>query len=79
MSDGVGPGLVMNANLIRGNGAEAGSGGGIALQNVNGTEVLAFPTTPSQWYAVNVTNNIIDNNVAGWDGVRVSHCSMRST
>ena len=72
VSDGVGPGLVINANLIRGNGAEAGSGGGIALQNVNGTEVLTFPTTPSQWYAVNVTNNIIDNNVAGWDGAGIS-------
>ncbi len=31
-----------------------------------------FPTTPARWYTVNVTNNIIANNVAGWDGAGVS-------
>ena len=31
-----------------------------------------FPTTPANWYSVNVTNNIIANNVAGWDGAGVS-------
>ncbi len=71
-SDGVGPGLMINANLIQGNGAESGSGGGLRLQNVNGTDVLTFPTTPSSWYAVNVTNNIISDNVAGWDGAGIS-------
>ena len=69
-SDGVGPGLVINANLIMGNAAEAGSGGGLRLQNVNGSDVLAFPTTPSQWYSPTITNNIIADNVAGlgWSG-----------
>ena len=71
-SDGVGPGLVVNANLIMGNAAESGSGGGLRLQNVNGNEVLAFPTTPSQWYAPTITNNIIADNVAGWDGAGIS-------
>ncbi|HTF23840.1 MAG TPA: hypothetical protein VK937_07965 [Candidatus Limnocylindria bacterium] len=71
-SDGAGPGLVIDANLIMGNAAESGTGGGIRLQNVNGAEVVAFPTTPAQWYSVNVTNNIIVNNVAGWDGAGVS-------
>ena len=71
-SDGVGPNLVINANLIMGNAAEAGSGGGLRLQNVNGGDVLAFPTTPSQWYAPVVTNNIIADNVAGWDGAGIS-------
>src|SRR5213079_53062 len=71
-SDGVGPGLVINANLIMGNAAESGSGGGIRFQSVNGGEVLTFPTTPANWYSVNVTNNIIANNVAGWDGGGVS-------
>ena len=71
-SDGVGPGLVINANLIQGNAAEAGSGGGIRLQGVNGTEVTNFPTNPARWYAPLVTNNIIVNNVAGWDGGGVS-------
>ncbi len=44
-SDGTGPGLVINANLIMGNAAESGSGGGIRFQDVNGTEVVSFPTT----------------------------------
>ena len=71
-SDGSGPGLVINANLIMGNAAEAGSGGGLRLQNINGSDVLAFPTTPSQWYSPMITNNIIADNVAGWDGAGVS-------
>ncbi len=71
-SDGVGPNLVINANLIQGNAAEAGSGGGLRFQSVNGTEVTNFPHTPSRWYSPLVTNNIIVNNVAGWDGGGVS-------
>ena len=68
LSDGSGPGLNINANLILGNAAESGSGGGIRFQAVNGTDVTRFPTSPQNWYSVNVTNNIIVNNVAGWDG-----------
>jgi hypothetical protein len=71
-SDGAGPNLVINANLIMGNAAESGSGGGLRLQNVNGSDVLAFPTTPSQWYSPTITNNIIADNVAGWDGAGIS-------
>ncbi|MDE2220086.1 MAG: hypothetical protein KGJ52_06875, partial [Gammaproteobacteria bacterium] len=71
-SDGVGPGLVINANLIMGNAAESGSGGGLALQSANGGDVVAFPQTPAQWYHVTVSNNIIANNVSGWDGGGVS-------
>ncbi|MHB8721757.1 MAG: choice-of-anchor D domain-containing protein [Steroidobacteraceae bacterium] len=71
-SDGVGPNLVINANLIMGNGAEAGTGGGISFQNVNGTDVVAFPGSPQNWWHVKVTNNIIANNVAGWDGAGIS-------
>jgi len=71
-SDGVGPNLVINANLIMGNAAETGTGGGIAFQSVNGSDVVAFPTTPANWHHVTVTNNIIVNNVAGWDGAGIS-------
>ena len=71
-SDGAGPGLVIDANLILGNAAESGSGGGLRLQHVNGGDVVSFPLNPEQWYSVNVTNNIIANNVAGWDGGGVS-------
>jgi hypothetical protein len=71
-SDGIGPLLTIDANLIMGNSAESGSGGGIALQNVNGGEVISFPTNPSRWNHVVLTNNIIANNVAGWDGAGLS-------
>jgi hypothetical protein len=111
LSDGTGPGLVINANLIMGNGAESGSGGGIRFQDVDGAELpnlvgtngnvngnmsvtrgnvdpgfcniltgtpntTACPasstTYSTPWYSVNVTNNIVANNVSGWDGGGVS-------
>jgi hypothetical protein len=72
LGDGAGPGLVINANLLMGNAAESGSGGGVRFQAVNGTEVSRFPANPERWYSVQVTNNIIANNVAGWDGAGVS-------
>jgi hypothetical protein len=78
-SDGTGPNLKINANLIMGNQAESGSGGGIALQQVNGSDVVSFPNSRCDanlngcaWNTVSVTNNIIVNNVAGWDGGGVS-------
>jgi hypothetical protein len=82
-SDGTGPGLKINANLILGNSADSGSGGGLRLQHVNGTDVVNFPNGGSTgvctadlsscaWNSANITNNIIVNNVAGWDGGGVS-------
>jgi hypothetical protein len=81
-SDGTGPGLAINANLIMGNSADSGSGGGLRLQHVNGTDVINFPNGSAcdaslsnsrcHWNTVSVTNNIIANNVAGWDGAGVS-------
>jgi hypothetical protein len=80
-SDGTGPGLVINANMIIGNQAESGSGGGIALQQVNGSDAVAFKNSncgsnlayPNcRWNSVQLTNNIIVNNVSGWDGGGVS-------
>jgi hypothetical protein len=72
LGEGVGPNLVLDGNLIVGNSAESGSGGGLRIQQVNGSEVVAFPLLSGQWYDVKVTNNIIANNVAGWDGGGVS-------
>ena len=72
LPDGTGPGLIINANSFMGNAAESGSGGGLRLQSVNGTDVTAFPKIPSRWNAVQITNNVITNNVAGWDGAGIS-------
>jgi hypothetical protein len=72
LPEGTGRGLSIDANLIVGNSAESGSGGGLRLQSVNGQEIGAFPTNPNRWYSVDVTNNIIADNVAGWDGGGVS-------
>jgi hypothetical protein len=72
LSDGTGRNLVINANLIQGNSADSGSGGGIRLNQVNGTEVSTFPTKPALWNNVSITNNIINNNTAGWDGAGIS-------
>jgi hypothetical protein len=71
-SDGIGPNLVINANLIMGNAAESGTGGGLRLQNINGSDVVTFPTQPNYWWSPTITNNIIADNVAGWDGAGVS-------
>ncbi len=72
LSDGSGHGLMINANLIQGNSADSGSGGGIRLQQVNGTDVSTFNTQPKNWNGVSITNNMIVNNVAGWDGAGIS-------
>lgn len=84
LGEGTGRNLVIDANLIMGNSAESGTGGGLRLQMVNGQDVAAFPNGPNPvtsgpqalrspgWNSVTVTNNIIANNVAGWDGGGVS-------
>ena len=86
LADGVGPNLSIDANLILGNTAESGKGGGLRIQNANGTDVQRNPTnfggtgvfgsgsnnSAQRWYIVNVTNNIIADNVAGWSGAGVS-------
>jgi hypothetical protein len=72
IGDGTGPGLVIDSNLILGNSAEDGSGGGLSMRQTNGAEVAQFLKSPQNWYGITVTNNIIANNVAGWDGGGVS-------
>jgi hypothetical protein len=72
------------SNLIQGNGAGAGDGGGIRLALVNGEDVAANPDNtpprtgsrgrndPPVWYTVDVFNNMIVNNVAGLAGGGIS-------
>ncbi|BDG10827.1 Ig-like domain-containing protein [Anaeromyxobacter paludicola] len=63
--------LTIDANLIRGNLAEGGQGGGLRLQQVNGADVTAFPQ-PARWHRVTVTNNLIVDNIAAWAGGGIS-------
>jgi hypothetical protein len=63
--------VTIDANVIRGNFAEGGKGGGIRLQQVNGADVARF-FQPVRWHRVTVTNNMVVNNVAGWAGGGIS-------
>lgn len=54
-------GLTVNGNLIQGNLAGSGFGGGLCARSVNGEDVLG---PEADWYELKVFNNIIVNNVA---------------
>jgi hypothetical protein len=71
LTDGTGN-VSVDANLIQGNFAESGTGGGLRLQKVNGTDVIRNPNSPGLWWKVSVTNNMIIDNVAGWAGGGIS-------
>ena len=72
LPEGTGRNLLIDGNLIMGNSAESGTGGGVRLQMVNGQDVDTFPTNPTRWNDVTVQNNIIATMSAGWDGGGVS-------
>jgi parallel beta-helix repeat protein len=54
----------IDGNLIQGNLAGSGRGGGIQAQFVNGADALAAPGNPLAWSTLTITNNMIANNVA---------------
>ncbi len=56
------------SNLLQGNVAGAGDGGGIALVRTNGQDILSNPGQPENWHEVNIFNNIIANNISGLAG-----------
>lgn len=60
--------VTIDGNLILGNLAGAGDGGGIELERVNGQDVQANPSSPSAWYQINLFNNMIVNNLTGLAG-----------
>jgi len=60
------------SNLIQGNSAGAGDGGGIRLARINGQDVFLADADPNQWYGVNIINNMIVNNVAALAGGGIS-------
>ncbi|WP_290704283.1 hypothetical protein [Amphritea sp.] len=64
--------VLIEGNMIMGNQAGAGSGGGISLAFVNGADVEANPLLSSLWHNIKLYDNIIVNNMAGRDGGGVS-------
>ena len=60
------------SNLIQGNNAGAGDGGGIRVNRLNGQDVADASETPESWYVVEIFNNMIVNNVAGLAGGGIS-------
>jgi uncharacterized repeat protein (TIGR01451 family) len=64
--------VTISANLVRGNFAEGGHGGGIRLQQVNGADVQAAAGDTTTWHKVTVTNNMVVDNIAGFSGGGIS-------
>lgn len=54
------------SNLIQANNAGAGDGAGISLSAVNGADITQ--RSVSRWHRIDLLNNIIVNNVAGFAG-----------
>jgi len=71
LSEGSGSVTIIN-NLIQGNLAGVGHGGGIRAFGINGADVAANPGDPTQWYSLDILNNVIVNNVAGYSGGGIS-------
>ncbi|MES9968872.1 MAG: hypothetical protein ABW092_02490 [Candidatus Thiodiazotropha sp.] len=60
--------VTVDSNLIRGNLAGAGDGGGIAIANANGHDIAQNVNARGNWYKLFMYNNMINNNVAGLAG-----------
>ncbi len=71
---GLSPGsgsVKIHANLIQGNAASAGDGGGIRASRINGQDVALNANTRrtrARWYALDILDNIIVNNLAALAG-----------
>jgi hypothetical protein len=64
--------VTVSSNLIQGNQAGAGDGGGIRSEFVNGLDVRRAPGTPASWYQLTLTNNKVVNNMAGAAGAGIA-------
>jgi hypothetical protein len=64
--------VTVDGNLIQGNQAGAGDGGGIYTAFVNGQDVAANPNAQARWYLLDIFNNIIVDNMAGFAGGGIS-------
>jgi hypothetical protein len=72
LTPGSGPVQVIG-NLIQGNQAGAGDGGGIRTAYINGEDIACNGCNqPIRWYFVDIINNTIVNNMAGHAGGGIS-------
>ena len=71
LSPGAGSVSILD-NVIKGNAAGAGDGGGIAVIRLNGEDVERNPNANALWYVLNVFNNFVVDNVAGLAGGGIS-------
>ena len=76
VSQGAGS-VIVDRNLIQGNQAASGHGGGLRTQFVNGRDVIYTANNqgnprPGQWNTIRVENNVIVDNLAGWAGGGIS-------
>ncbi len=60
--------VTIDGNIIQGNQAGAGDGGGISAQFINGQDVVNAAGNARNWYYLNIVNNIIANNMTGLAG-----------
>ena len=64
--------VTVTANLVQGNQAGAGDGGGIRAEFVNGLDVRRAASNPAPWYQLTITNNKVVNNMAAMAGGGIS-------
>ena len=64
--------VLVDSNLFLGNAAEAGDGGGIRLQAINGADVDANSNNSSRWHSIEIVNNMIANNLSALAGGGIS-------
>lgn len=64
--------VTIRDNLIQGNAAGAGDGGGLRLAYVNGMDVALDPDRVGRWHEIIAVNNMIVNNVSGLAGGGIS-------
>jgi hypothetical protein len=64
--------VLVEGNLIQGNSAASGLGGGIILSGINGADVANNLANPTAWFGIDIFDNIIVNNHAGWTGAGIA-------
>jgi parallel beta-helix repeat protein len=64
--------VTVTSNLVQGNQAGAGDGGGIRTEFVNGLDVRRARDNPAGWYQLTLTNNKVVNNIAAMAGGGIS-------